>query len=118
MIAIGHAGYFPTQKVLYPPVPLLRKPLWMIVRLITVGQLPADIRQAYGLRWGARQRVGFRMARGAGHLLRRLFPNALGRSPLVNFARRRARGEFSQSTEPFTSASDASVNQQVLSYKH
>src|SRR5258708_19090158 len=95
---------------------LLRKPLWMIVRLITVGQLPADIRQAYGLRWGARQRVGFRMARGAGHLLRRLFPNALGRSPLVNFARRRARGEFSQSTEPVTS--DASVNQQVLNSEH
>ncbi len=58
------------------------------------------------------------MARGAGHLLRRLFPNALGRSPLVNFARRRARGEFSQSTEPVTSASDASVNQQVLDSEH
>jgi uncharacterized protein (DUF2236 family) len=117
-IAIGPAAQFIAQKVLYPPMPLLRKPLWMIVRLITVGQLPADIRQAYGLRWGARQRAGFRMARGAGHLLRRLFPNALGRSPLVNFARRRARGEFSQSTEPVTSASDASVNQQVLDSEH
>src|SRR5260370_17692081 len=84
-IAIGPAAQFIAQKVLYPPMPLLRKPLWMIVRLITVGQLPADIRQAYGLRWGARQRVGFRMARVAGHLLVRLLPNALGRSPLVNF---------------------------------
>jgi uncharacterized protein (DUF2236 family) len=78
--------------------------LWMVVRLITIGQLPSDIRQAYGLRWTTRQRVGFRLARGVGHLLRRLFPNALGRSPLVNFARRRARGELSQPTEPITSA--------------
>ncbi len=99
-VAIGPAAHFIAQKVLYPPMPLLRKPLWAIVRLITVGQLPPDIRQAYGLHWGMRQRVGFLMARGAGHLLRRLFPNALGRSPLVNFARRRARGELYQSIRP------------------
>jgi uncharacterized protein (DUF2236 family) len=96
-IAIGPAAHFIAQKVLYPPMPLWRKPLWAIVRLITVGQLPPDIRQAYGLPWTARHKVGFQMARGAGHLLRRLFPNALGRSPLVNFARRRARGELSNS---------------------
>src|SRR5229473_1205983 len=103
-IAIGPAAQFIAQKVLYPPMPWLRKPLWMVVRLITVGQLPSDIRQAYGLRWTTRQRVGFRLARGVGHLLRRLFPNALGRSPLVNFARRRARGELSRQMKPITSA--------------
>jgi len=103
-IAIGPAAKFIAQKVLYPPMPVWRKPLWAIVRLITVGQLPADIRQAYGLRWAMRQKVGFRVARGAGHLLRRLFPNALGKSPLVDFARRRTRGEFSQPTEPVASA--------------
>jgi len=95
-IAIGPAAHFIAQKVLYPPMPLLRKPLWMIVRLITIGQLPSDIRQAYGLHWSTRHRVGFRIARGVGHLLRRLFPNALGRSPLVNFARRRAQGAVPQ----------------------
>jgi uncharacterized protein (DUF2236 family) len=94
-IAIGPAAQFIAQKVLYPPTPLLRKPLWAIVRLITVGQLPTGIRQAYGLRWTARHRIGFLMARGAGHLLRRLFPRALGSSPLVNFARQRVRGEIS-----------------------
>jgi uncharacterized protein (DUF2236 family) len=102
-IAIGPAAHFIAQKVLYPPMPLLRKPLWMIVRLITVGQLPSDIRQAYGLSWTPIHRVGFRIARGIGHLLRRLFPNALGRSSLVNFARRRAQGEFDQSTKLITS---------------
>jgi uncharacterized protein (DUF2236 family) len=99
-IAIGPAAQFIAQKVLYPQMPLLRKPLWAIVRLITIGQLPSDIRQAYGLRWGMRHRVGFLMARGAGHLLRRLFPHALGRSPLVNFTRRRVQGELCRSTEP------------------
>ncbi len=113
-IAIGPAAHFIAQKVLYPPMPLVRKPLWTIVRLITVGQLPSDIRQAYGLRWTTRHRVGFRIARGVGHLLRRLFPNALGRSPLVNFARRRAWGEFRQPTEPVPSANDGSMNQQVI----
>ena len=102
-IAIGPAAQFIAQKVLYPPMLLLRKPLWMIVRLITIGQLPADIRQAYGLRWAMRQRVGFRIARGVGHLLRRLFPNALGRSPLVDFARRRVQGELCQSMESVSS---------------
>ena len=90
----------------------------MIVRLITVGQLPSDIRQAYGLRWTMRHRVGFRIARGAGHFLRCLFPNALGRSPLVNFARRRVRGDFCQSTEPVMSANYGSMNQQVLNSEH
>ena len=99
-IAVGSAAQFIAQKVLYPQMPLLRKPLWMVVRLITVGQLPSDIRQAYGLRWTTRQKVGFRLARGVGHLLRRLFPNALGRSPLVNFARRRVQGELCRSTDP------------------
>jgi len=90
----------------------------MIVRLITVGQLPSDIRQAYGLRWTMRHRVGFRIARGIGHLLRRLFPNALGRSPLVNFARHRVQGELCQSTEPVMSANYGSMNQQVLNSEH
>ena len=117
-IAIGPAAHFIAQKVLYPPMPLLRRPLWMIVRLITVGQLPPDIRQAYGLPWTTRHMVGFRIARGVGHLLRRLFPNALGRSPLVNFARRRARGELCQSTGQVTSDDYGSMNQQVLNSEH
>jgi uncharacterized protein (DUF2236 family) len=110
-IAIGPAAHLIAQKVLDPPMPWLRKPLWMIVRLITIGQLPSDLRRAYGLCWTVRHRVGFLMARGAGHLLRRLFPNALGRSPLVNFARRRVQGELYQSTKPVSSANSGSMNQ-------
>lgn len=98
-IAIGQAARFIAQKVLYPPMPWVRKPFWAIVRVITVGQLPPDIRQAFGLRWSILHRVGFRLARTAGHLLRRLFPGALGTSPLVDFARRRTRGEFWKSSQ-------------------
>ena len=110
-IAVGPAAQFIAQKVLYPQMPLLRKPLWMMVRLITVGQLPAEIRQAYGLRWTWRQRMGFRLARHVGHLLRYLFPKALGRSPLVSFARCRVRGEFSRPMKSIPSADDAKSTQ-------
>ena len=95
-VAIGPAAHTIAQKVLYPPMPLVRKPLWMIVRLITIGQLPADIRQAYGFPWTMRHKIGFRIARDVGHLLRRLFPDALGRTPIVNFARRRTSREVEQ----------------------
>lgn len=106
-IAVGPAAHLIAQKVLFPPMSLWRKPLWMIVRVITVGQLPAEIRQAYGLRWTWRQRMGFRLARHVGHLLRYLFPKALSRSPLVSFARCRVRGELSRPTKSITSADDA-----------
>jgi uncharacterized protein (DUF2236 family) len=96
-IAIGSAAHFIAEKVLFPPLPVLRRPLWMIVRIITIGQLPADIRQAYGLRWTLAHKIGFRMARSACHLLRRLFPGALCKAPLVDFARNRSRGELQRS---------------------
>ncbi len=98
-IAIGTAAQLIAREVLFPPLPLLRKPLWMIVRIITIGQLPPDIREAYGLRWNIVHRAGFLMVRGTTHLLRRLFPNALGKAPLVDFARRRAKGELEQFIE-------------------
>jgi uncharacterized protein (DUF2236 family) len=110
-VAVGPAAHFIAQKVLFPPMPLWRKPLWMIVRVITIGQLPAEIRQAYGLRWTWRQRMGFRLARHVGHLLRHLFPKTLGRSPLVSFARRRVRGELSGPTKSIPSADDATSTQ-------
>jgi uncharacterized protein (DUF2236 family) len=97
-IAIGTAARFIAREVLYPPLPLLRKPLWMIVRLITVGQLPPDIRKAYGMRWNIAHKLAFRMVSSLARLLRRLFPNALGKAPLVDFARSRAKGDLQRST--------------------
>jgi uncharacterized protein (DUF2236 family) len=105
-IAIGPGAHFIAQQVLYPPIPWLHRPSWAIVRLITIGQLPSDIRQAYGLSWTARRRLGFGIARRVGRLLRRLFPHALGRSPLVTFGRRRVKGEFSQSGESAACANE------------
>lgn len=110
-IAIGSAARFIAQSVIFPPMPLLRKPLWMIVRVITVGQLPVEIRQAYGLPWTWRSRIGFRLARDVAHLLRRLFPRALGRSPLVSFARSRVRGELSRPTKSITRADNGTMQQ-------
>jgi uncharacterized protein (DUF2236 family) len=98
-IAIGPAARFISKTILFPPTPLLHKPSWAIVRTITFGQLPPDIRKAYGLSWGLLRRTGFQLARVAGHLLRWLFPRALGTSPLVDFARRRTRGELASTSQ-------------------
>jgi uncharacterized protein (DUF2236 family) len=97
-IAIGPAAHFIAQQILFPPMPRTRRPLWAIVRTLTVGQLPPDVREAYGLPWNVLHRVGFQLIRGAGHLLRWFFPRALGTSPLVDFARSRALGELCQPT--------------------
>jgi uncharacterized protein (DUF2236 family) len=43
------------QIVLRPPVPLAHRPLLELANFVTVGLLPARLREAYGLRWdGAR----------------------------------------------------------------
>lgn len=99
-IAIGSAAHFIAREVLYPRLPLLRRPLWMIVRMITVGQLPPDIRKAYGLRWNIAHKSGFLITRGVFHALRRLFPGALRKAPLVDFARSRSRGELQRPMQP------------------
>jgi uncharacterized protein (DUF2236 family) len=39
------------QIVLRPPVALHQRPLLELANFITVGMLPADLRNAYGLRW-------------------------------------------------------------------
>ncbi len=95
-VAIGAGAWKIAQVVLYPPLPWHRRPWWGLVRLITSGQLPAEIRQGYGLRWTWAHKLGFRATCGALRLMRRAFPNSLGRSVLVHFAERRARGELAK----------------------
>jgi uncharacterized protein (DUF2236 family) len=97
-IAIGEEAHFIARKILSPSIPWLRRPLWMLVWLITVGQLPPAIRRDYGLCWTPGHEAIFRMACRGARLLRRVFPHLLGRSSLVDFANRRVRGELSQSS--------------------
>jgi uncharacterized protein (DUF2236 family) len=93
-VAVSPGARTVAQTVLYPPLPWYRQRLWGIVRLITSGQLPPDLRRGYGLRWTWADRLAFKLTAGTLRLLRWLFPGKLGRSVLVGFAERRARGEL------------------------
>ncbi len=93
-VAVSPGARTIAQTVLYPPLPWHRQRLWGVVRLITSGQLPPQLRPGYGLRWSWAHQLAFKLTAGALRLLRWLFPGSLGRSVLVNFARRRVRGEL------------------------
>ncbi len=93
-VAVSPGARMVAQTILYPPLPWYRRPLWGLVRLITSGQLPPELRRGYGLPWTWAHRLAFKVVVGALRLLRRLFPGSLGYSVLVNFAERRARGEL------------------------
>ena len=93
-VAVGPGAQTIAQTILYPPLNWYRQRLWGIVRLIASGQIPAEIRQGYGLRWTWVHRLGFRAICWFFRRLRHAFPGSLGRSLLVTFAERRTRGEL------------------------
>ncbi len=93
-VAVGAEATEVARTILFPPLPWYRRPLWALVRLMTSGQLPPEIRQGYGLPWHWYHRLGFKLVCGLFRLLRRLFPGSVSRSVLVVFAEQRARGEL------------------------
>ena len=98
-VAVGNGARAIAHTVLYPPLPWYRRPWWAVVRLITSGQLPAEMRSGYGLRWTWAHRLSFQVVAGTLRLLRQTFPRSLGHSVLVEFAQQRARGELASPTE-------------------
>ncbi|HEY4027735.1 MAG TPA: oxygenase MpaB family protein [Candidatus Dormibacteraeota bacterium] len=60
--------------VLRPPVRRVPPPLFRPVEIVTAGLLPERLRLAYGLRWGAFERLGFRTARRCLPVANRLLP--------------------------------------------
>jgi uncharacterized protein (DUF2236 family) len=92
------------QTILFPPVPWHRKPVWALVRLLAAGQLPAPIREGYGLRWSWRDRLGFGLVSGMCRLTRILLPGILGHSPMIAFAEQRSRGALAETTSHVSSS--------------
>jgi uncharacterized protein (DUF2236 family) len=93
-VAVSPGARTVAQTVLYPPLPWYRQFLWGLVRVITSGQLPPELRRGYGLRWSWARRLAFTLVATALRLARWLFPGSLGRSVLMDFAERRVRGEL------------------------
>lgn len=93
-VAVGSGARAIARTILYPPMPWYRRPLWAVVQSMTVGQLPAELRRQFGIRWTWREQAAFRVICAGTRLLRRLFPQYLGRSIAVTFALRRVHGEL------------------------
>jgi uncharacterized protein (DUF2236 family) len=73
------------QIVLRPPVPLAARPLLELVNFVTVGLLPASIREAYRLRWDPARELALRG--GAEYARRLIVPLLPDRLRLISAAR-------------------------------
>ncbi|MFO7287496.1 MAG: oxygenase MpaB family protein [Gammaproteobacteria bacterium] len=73
-IAIGTQARELADAILDPPFGLLAAPGLLVTRLLTVGTLPREIREGYGLAWSERDRQRFRHLVPALRGLRRALP--------------------------------------------
>jgi len=89
-ISVGPAARALAQDILYPPTWLL-KPAGPLQRLITAGLLPAEIREAYALKWDEWRRRKFKLAARTIRTLLPLIPRPLRVVPQARAAERRAR---------------------------
>lgn len=97
-VRVGTGAFSIARTILYPPMSWFRRPLWAVVRSMTVGQLPPELRCQYGLRWRRREAALFLLVRSWARLMRFLLPRYLGQSQVAAFAQRRVRGELDSST--------------------
>jgi uncharacterized protein (DUF2236 family) len=71
--------------VLHPPAPVVARPLVELVKQITVGLLPRDLRRQYGLRWDPLR--GVALEGGAAYAKRLMLPFMPSRFRLIGQAR-------------------------------
>jgi uncharacterized protein (DUF2236 family) len=112
-VRVGEGARVIARTILAPPMPVWRRPIWGIVRGMTVGQLPEALREQYGLPWRWRERALFAAVSGWARLMRFLLPQYLGRSQAAVFAQRRIRGELLASTPRPTATGEASQGASV-----
>jgi uncharacterized protein (DUF2236 family) len=74
---------------LYPPAPRLAAPVVSLVRLQTVGLLPPEIREDYGLPWSARRETLLSMSTGFARMMLRVTPPIVRHWPAARRAHRR-----------------------------
>jgi uncharacterized protein (DUF2236 family) len=89
-IAVGPTARSLANEILHPRVWLL-KPAGPLLRLITAGLLPAQLREAYDLQWNERRGKIFKLAVRTVRALLPLVPKPLRYVPQARAAERRAR---------------------------
>jgi uncharacterized protein (DUF2236 family) len=78
------------RDVLHPPAPRLAAPALSLVRLQTVGLLPAAVREDYGLPWSARRERLLGLSTGVARRVLRVTPPVIRHWPAARRAHRRA----------------------------
>ncbi len=91
-LGVGTAAADICHFLLKPPRRLVA-PSWRLYRTITAGLLPPRLRDAYGFRWGPRQRALFSASVSALGTLYRRVPRGLRYLPAYVDARRRLQGK-------------------------
>jgi uncharacterized protein (DUF2236 family) len=89
-IAVTDTARSLAQAILYPPVPRLAAPAPALLRLSTVGLLPAGIRLGYGFFWSPRQEAMLRLFTGLVRSTLRVTPSIVRHWPAARRARRQA----------------------------
>ena len=78
------------RDIVYPPVPRVAAPALALVRLHTLGLLPASIRSAYGFPWSARREAWMTASTALVRVLVRATPPIARHWPAARRAARRA----------------------------
>jgi uncharacterized protein (DUF2236 family) len=89
-LAVGTEARHLAGPVLNPPLTPIMKPAGVMVRVLTVGLLPARLRSAYGLDWGGGQRATNRAIALTARAVLPVLPDALRYWPQYRVAQRRA----------------------------
>jgi uncharacterized protein (DUF2236 family) len=89
VLVVGPDALRLSREILRPPLPLPMAPAGPINRLITVALLPPRIREAFGLRWTARETSAFRALASGSRWMLPLVPPSLRYWPHSTAARRR-----------------------------
>ncbi len=82
------------DATLHPPLPFIARPVVEMVNLVTVGTLPAELRERMGLEWSRRRERLLAASQTTIRGLLPLLPGLLRRFPPARHARRRARAEI------------------------
>jgi uncharacterized protein (DUF2236 family) len=85
-IAVTETARLLAHSVLHPPVPRIVAPALSLVRLTTVGLLPAAIREGYGLAWNGRRETMLRRSAAVVRNVVRVTPGVVRHWPAARRA--------------------------------
>ena len=88
-IAVSDTARSLAREVIYPPLGRVAWPVTSLMRLTTIGLLPASLREAYGFRWTPGRERRLRRAAATVRHLRPFVPSFAREWPIARRATRR-----------------------------